>query len=196
MNAVLALEHQEFGESTNLAGVLTEKQSLFVKFYVELGGQVVKATEAAGYADGRFGYQLQRLPHVQAAIRVEQARLIMGEGASKAVGFMVKALDDAKMSGAVRFQCAKWLAEAAGHGLAAHRAALGLPPSDKPLSEMTLDELDAFIGAGKHAVTKLKEDRARTIEGQLVHSDARSDGVIDAQPVDPQGQGRCQAQPR
>lgn len=187
MNAVLALEHQEFGESNSIAGVLTEKQALFVKFYVELGGQVVKATEAAGYADGRFGYQLQRLPHVQAALRVEQSRVIMGEGASKAVRFMVNALDDPKMSGAVRFQAAKWLAEAAGHGLAAHRAALGLPASDKPLSEMTLDELDAFIGAGKHAVTKLKEDRARTIEGQLVHSDARSGDVIDAQPVDPKG---------
>lgn len=105
--------------------------------------------------------------------------MVLGGGV-KAVGWMVKALDDAKMAGAVRFQCAKWLAEAAGHGLAAQRATLGLPLEDKPISEMTLNELDAFIAAGKAATERIRQDRARTIEGDIVHNDARN-----SEPEDP-----------
>lgn len=114
-----------------------------------------------------------QLPHVQAAIRERTERMVLGGGV-KAVGWMVKALDDAKMAGAVRFQCAKWLAEAAGHGLAAQRATLGLPLEDKPISEMTLNELDAFIAAGKAATERIRQDRVRTIEGDIVRSDARN----------------------
>lgn len=100
-------------------------------------------------------------------------------GGSRGLRWMMDALDDQKLAGAVRFQCAKWLAEASGHGLAAQRAALGLPEQDKPLSEMTLDELDAFISAGKAATERLKQDRMRTIEGE-VRNDARNSDAQDA----------------
>lgn len=173
MNAMLR-PLDEF-EGDGAPGVLTEKQAEFARQFVLLGGQPMKAAEAAGYAGGRIGYQLTRLPHVQAAIRRETERMVM-EGGAKGVGWMVKALDDAKLPGAVRFQSAKWLAEAAGHGLAAQRAALGLPAQDKPLSDMTLDELDAFISAGKAGIERLKQDRERTIEGSVVRDDARNDG--------------------
>jgi hypothetical protein len=173
MNAMVRLD-EEAQEAAPIAGVLTDQQSLFARHYVELGGNAQKAAELAGYAGGRYGYQLARLPHVQAAIRREQERLVQ-EGGTKGLKWMVGALDEPKLSGAVRFQCARWLAEAAGHGLAAQRAALGLPASEKPLAEMTLDELDAFITAGKAGITRLKEERAKTIEGEVVRSDARSD---------------------
>lgn len=173
MNAVLRLDHDP-----ELAGVLTEKQAAFVRAMVRNGGNQTEAAREAGYGDpGARGWGLMQLPHVLAAIRAETERTMAGAGA-KAVGWMVKALDDQKLAGAVRFQCAKWLAEAAGHGLAAQRAALGLPAQDKPLTEMTLDELDAFISAGKAATTRLREERERTIDGQSIEvarSDARSD---------------------
>lgn len=176
MGAVMRLEHE--GVEPEPLGVLTAKQSEFVRQYVLLGGQPTKAAELAGYSQPHTrAYELQRLPHVQAAIRAEQERLVL-EGGAKGLRWMVTALDDQKLSGAVRFQCAKWLAEAAGHGLAAQRAALGLPGADKPLSEMTLDELDAFIAAGKAGVEHLKRERLaqqeRTIEGE-VRKDVRSD---------------------
>lgn len=112
--------------------------------------------------------------------------MLCGAGA-KAVGWMVKAMDDTKLPGAVRFQAAKWVAEASGHGLAAQQARLGLPAQDKPLSEMTLDELDAFISAGKQATERLRQERERTIEGNVVRSDARISDGGDAQAIDPQG---------
>lgn len=170
MNAVIRVE-----EAHEAAGMLTEKQAAFVGLYVELGGQQTKAAELAGYADpGASAYRLMRLSHVQAAIRGEQSRLVL-QGGAKGLKWMVGALDDPKLAGAVRFQAAKWLAEAAGHGLAAQRANLGLPPTDKPLSEMTLDELDTFIAAGKRAVDTLKQDRERTIEG-IAHNVAPDEG--------------------
>lgn len=178
MNAVLKLED---GVSIEPAyqGVLTDKQAEFARRYVQLGGSAEAAAIEAGYSGRTYGYQLTQLPHVQAAIRAEQERAVL-EGSTKGLRWMVKALDDAKLPGAVRFQCAKWLAEAAGHGLAAQRAQLGLPQTDKPLSEMRLDELDAFISAGKKATERLREERTRTIEGQVVPSDARSDDAESA----------------
>lgn len=174
MNAVLRPLEDDEGYSP--PGVLNEKQAAFARRYVELGGQAEQAAREAGYGDGKYGYQLTRLSHVQAAIRAEQSRLVL-EGGAKGLRWMVKALDDAKLPGAVRFQSAKWLAEAAGHGLAAQRAALGLPDSSKPLTEYTLDELDAFISAGKAGIERLKQERERTIEGSasVVRDDARSD---------------------
>lgn len=176
MGAVMRLDSEE--SSAPITGTLTDKQRLFVRALVRNGGNATGAAEEAGYGDPRSrGWELMQLPHVLAAIRAETERMMAGGGA-KAVGWMVKALDDTKLAGAVRFQCAKWLAEAAGHGLAAQRAALGLPGADKPLSEMTLDELDAFIAAGKAGVEHLKRERLaqqeRTIEGE-VRKDVRSD---------------------
>lgn len=183
MNAVMKIE-READDAGSVAGVLTAKQSEFVRQFVALGGQQGKAAMLAGYASpDPAAYQLMRLPHIQAAIRAEQARLVL-EGGAKGLRWMVGALDDPKLPGAVRFQSAKWLAEAAGHGLAAQRAQLGLPASDKPLSDMTLDELDAFIAAGKRGVEHMKaqaaEQAQKTIEGHVVRSDARSDEGEDA----------------
>lgn len=176
------------GEIADVRGVLTEMQAAFVRFYVSLGGDATKAADAAGYTHpGPRGYELTQKPHIQSAIRIEQGRLIVAEGATKSINFMIRAIDDQKLTGAVRFQSAKWLAEAAGHGLAAQRAMLGLPPQDKPLSEMTLDELDAFISAGKAATTRLKEERDRTIEGRVVRDDVRSNGADSAQASDHEG---------
>lgn len=175
MNAVLRPLDDD---DRDLMAVLTDKQREFVRQVTLTGGNQTKAAELAGYASpGSAGYALMQLPHIQAAVRAETERMLTGAGA-KAVGWMVKALDDPKLPGAVRFQSAKWLAEAAGHGLAAHRAALGMPPQDKPLSEMTLDELDAFISAGKAATERLRQDRERTIDGsaQVVRDDARNGG--------------------
>jgi hypothetical protein len=33
---------------------------------------------------------------------------------------------------------------------------MGLPPADKPLSEMTVDELAAFVEKGKNALENIK----------------------------------------
>jgi len=182
MNAMMQpIENDDSGERG--VSFLTGLQAAYVKEFVKNGANGTAAATVAGYKDAKqASWYLQQQPHIRAAIRAEQERVIMSKGATKAVGFMVSALDDKLLSGAVRFQCAKWLAEAAGHGLAAHRAALGLPDSEKPISEMTLAELDAFITAGKAATAKLKSS---IIEGQIGHDDTPDSQPTDAQDVDP-----------
>lgn len=102
----------------------------------------------------------------------------MTEGLTNALRFMVSAPMNEKLPGAVRFQASKWVMEAAGQGLAAQRAALGLPPEDKPLSEMSTAELDGLIGAMR---TRLLETRAQVIEGEA--RNLQPDGVAGATQV-------------
>lgn len=155
----------------------------FVKNLIA-GIKPAKAAALAGYAhpDQQANYLTKQL-NVQQALQRESQRVLMTEGLPNALTFMVSAPMNEKLPGAVRFQAAKWVMEAAGHGLAAQRAALGLPADDKPLSEMSTSELDGLIGAMR---TRLMETRAQVIEGEsrLVGSD----GVAgDAQVIDSQG---------
>lgn len=180
-------------------GALTEQQATFVREYVKNGGNAQLAVEAAGYSSKIYGYTLVKLPHIQAAIRAERERAIATEGASIAWATMKDLMQNPKYTGAVKFQAAKWTLEAAGSGLAAHRAALGLPDNDKPLSEMTLAELDAFMSAGKQALDTLREQRERVIEGVIVddaRDNARNPEGEDAQLIDLTGGDGSQSSPQ
>jgi hypothetical protein len=181
-------------------GALTEKQATFAKAYVQNGGNGMQAAADAGFSDPRTAsWRLLRLPHVQAAIRAERERAIATEGASIAWATMKDLMQNPKYTGAVKFQAARWTLEAAGSGLAAHRAALGLPDNDKPLSEMTLAELDAFMAAGKQALDTLREQRERVIEGVIVpdaRDNARNLEGEDAQPIDSTGGDSGQSSPQ
>ena len=172
---------------------LTDKQGQFVLAYVRNGGLATKAAEDAGYASPKnAAYDLLRLPHVLAAIRAERERSIHTEGANIAWATMKDLMQNPRYTGAVKFQAARWTLEAAGSGLAAPRAALGLPDQDKPLSEMTLAELDAFMSAGRQALETLKDQRERTIEGVVVvdaRNNARNSNAEDAQVTDLPGGG-------
>lgn len=144
---------------------LTEKQAEFVRLYAG-GMEQTKAARLAGYAQPTTdGYRLLQTQSVVAAINREAEHQLTTEGVRKATAFMIRAVDDPKLSGAVRISAAKWVLENAGHGLAAQRAALGLPVSDKPLSEMSLAELDTFLHAGITALEHVKAQEQRTIEG-------------------------------
>lgn len=165
---------------------LTEKQALFVKALVA-GHKQGQAAEMAGY----IGYpdsnasRLVRLPHIQRAIQRETERRLLAEGVPAALQFMVTAPGDKKLPGAVRYQCAKWVMEAAGHGLAAQRAALGLPGDDKPLDEMSVGELEAFLSAGQSAIAAIKS-RDGIIDGSARNVEASTMGEL-AQAIDPKG---------
>jgi len=166
---------------------LTAKQQAFVKALVA-GHKQGKAAEVAGYIyPDESASHLVRLPHIQRAVQRETERRLLTEGVPAALEFMVSAPSDKKLPGAVRYQCAKWVMEAAGHGLAAQRAALGLPGDDKPLDQMSVGELEAFLSAGQSAIAAIKardgiiDHDARNVEGSTL-------GQI-AQVVDPKGDG-------
>lgn len=175
------------GELPYGSGNLTDKQAAFVKAVVA-GHKQGKAAEIAGYSyPDENATRLVRLPHIQRAIQRETERRLLTEGVPAALEFMVSAPGDKKLPGAVRYQCAKWVMEAAGHGLAAQRAALGLPGEDKPLDQMSVGELEAFLSAGQSAIAAIKA-RDGIIDHDARNVEASTLGQI-AQVVDPKGDG-------
>ena len=83
-------------------------------------------------------------------------------------------MTDETAPAAARVSAAKWALEAAGYGLEAQKAQLKLGiGEDKPLSEMTADELADFI-------VRRTDERKRAI-------DAQTNPTIDAEVVEDQG---------
>lgn len=170
------IDGEGFDDRTDHRG-LTAKRRKFVN-NVLLGLKPAKAAEVAGYScPAQAANYLTNQLSIQNAIQRESQRVLMTEGLSNSLRFMVSAPGNEKLPGAVRFQAAKWVMEAAGHGLAAQRAALGLPDSDKPLSEMSITELDAFLAAGRGAIAQIKANEMRTIEGESRNIDTDGVGV-------------------
>jgi hypothetical protein len=183
LNAVMKAE--ETGEGGLYRdGSLTERQQDFVKRLVS-GVPQGKAAAMAGYTHpDQEASRLVRLPHIQAAIQRETSRVLLTDGVQNSLRFMVNAPMNEKLPGAVRFQSAKWVLENAGQGLAAQRAALGLPAEDKPLSEMSTSELDGLIDAMRN---RLQQTRAQVIEGEA--RNAHSDGVaVQTQVIEHKGE--------
>jgi len=148
-----------------------------VKHYSN-GVTQTKAAELAGYSNpGTDAWRLLQTPSILDAITRHAQQRLITEGQQAALAFMIKGPSNEKLPGAVRFQCAKWVMEAAGHGLAAQRAALGLPADDKPLSEMSITELDAFLAAGRGAIAQMQSDKMRTIDGNARNIAPDGEGV-------------------
>jgi hypothetical protein len=134
---------------------LNESQSVFVREYVANGGDRQKAARLAGYSDPRTeGYRLLNTQKVRDAIRLEQERVLACEGGSKALAAMMTLLGD-ETPHSVRFQAARWILEAAGHGMAANPAGVWGSPREKPLSEMDSGELEEFVRWGRECFPQI-----------------------------------------
>jgi hypothetical protein len=155
-------------------GVLTSKQRRFVGAIVTNGGNQSAAAIDAGYQNpSKDACRLMTLPHVKSAIREGVEAMICSAGA-KSVGWMIKALDDMALPGATRYAAAKWLAEAAGFGLAVQRAQIDAQNAESvDPSNMTLAQLDDLARRLERSITTLKaEDQA--IPGEVVRSQDRT----------------------
>lgn len=84
------------------------------------------------------------------AVRVEQSRVLVGDLANAALGVLRTAMTSEDVPWGVRVQAAKTVLDRAGH--IAPKAAEPPRAGDKPLSEMTADELEAFIRRGREAL--------------------------------------------
>jgi phage terminase small subunit len=121
---------------------LTPKQRLFVDALVRHGCTATKAAQMAGYSVARqAAYDLQHLPHVAAAIRLERQRYISGELANVATGTLREILIDKEAPASARVQAARTVLEMSGDIGKAKRT----DDDDRPLSEMTADELARLI---------------------------------------------------
>lgn len=121
---------------------LTPKQRAFVLQLVRTGTNPTNAAREAGYSDaGTSAYDLMRLPHVAAAIRLERERYVSGELANVATGTLHAILVDKAAPAAARVQAARTVLEMSGEIGKAKRSA----EDERPLSEMTAEELAGLI---------------------------------------------------
>jgi len=140
---------------------LTQKQALFVESFATGGVTQTEAARRAGYtAPTVDAVRLVRVPHVQKAIKEMRARAIETEGATLAYNTLVDCMKPGN-PGSVRVAAAKLMWQAAGI-LEKHGAA-----GDKPLQEMSADELRAVIDACDGAMAKVA-DSARPIKPAVI----------------------------
>ena len=147
---------------------LTPMQREFVSALVRNGCSPTKAAEMAGYSTARrAAYELQQLPHVAAAIRFERARYISGELANIATGTLRNILTDSEAPAAARVQAARTVLEMSGEIGRGKKDA----DEDKPLSEMTPDELTRLIDRW----TEERASLAKPVAAEVVEVVARAD---------------------
>lgn len=121
---------------------LTDQQTSFVEQLVSNGCTQTEAARRAGYADpGMEAWRLMRKPHVIAAVREHRERLISGSLANVAAETFREVMENKAYPAAARVAAARAVWEAAGHFSGADKN----KGQDRPLNEMTEDELRAFI---------------------------------------------------
>ena len=154
-------------------------QRVFVTKLVRTGTNPTDAARQAGYADaGVSAHNLVRLPHVQAAIRMERQRFISGELANIATGTLRDILTDTEAPASARVQAARTVLEMSGDIGKSKRD----DDEDRPLSELSADELTRMIDKW----TEEKSALAKPIDAQ----------VIDAQVIEMAGLAQPMAQPK
>ena len=150
---------------------LTEKQAAFVREYVSNGGNATKAAQSAGYsakAARITGYGLLKIPHVLAAVRLEQVQKLGGRLSTLALDTLEQLMTDKQVSGAVRLEAAKTVLDRAGMPSRAAPQAPG-EGAPKALTDMTVDELDVFIQQGSAAISKMRD--AQALPGEAARVD-------------------------
>lgn len=148
-------------------GGLTKKQQKFIHAYVEGGGNGQAAARAAGYRvsthGGRTVHRLLSDPLIRQAIHNERERRIGTKLASSALSVLEGLMTSPETPAPVRYQSARTVLQMAGHGAA--EQASTQTPIDRPLVELSLAELEAFVRDGEallrvaQAASKATPDR-------------------------------------
>ena len=130
-------------------GTLTKMQRDFVRDFVRNGGNGTAALRSAGYRTAHPGKQLYRLmncPVVRHAIHQERDKLIGGKLANEALAVLGELMHDKATPAPVRYQSARTILQMAGHG--AGQKADPSSPIDRPLVELSIEELEVFVKDG------------------------------------------------
>ena len=166
-------------------GTLTSKQRAFVREYVRNGGNGAAAMRAAGYRTAHPAkgvYRLLNCPVMRHAIHQEREKLIEGKLANSALSVLEELMNNRETPAPVRYQSARTVLQMAGHGAGAEREA----PAhiDRPLIEMSVEELESFVKDGEtllrvaQAAARVQQDRARQ---PMVEGTARINGEESSQ---------------
>ena len=168
---------------------LTEMQAKFVEAYVENGGNGTQAAITAGYSPDCARVQAQQnLERPKIRLAVEQLRdnKIKTDGATRAWQTMYSMLIDPAAPAQARFQAARWVLEASGHGLSAVAAGLqlGLQRSKRELSQMSVQELEDLIRNGQASFESIKTTVKTVVRGHEKAQEINGQPVIDVKPED------------
>jgi hypothetical protein len=142
---------------------LTEKQKAFVE-HIAQGVKPTAAARLAGYAaDSSASLRVQASrnlsnPAIHKAAFADRERQLHGPLAKVALATLSAVMQDESAPAAARIQAARWTLESAGHGLAAQLGAarLGLD-GDKPISQLSIADLEAMAEAHKAAIATLRD---------------------------------------
>ena len=160
---------------------LTEKQRLFIREYVSQSGNRSAAAKSAGISRASADYYLG-VPHVIDEIYRMRDAWLRTDLAQQAGAVLAGLLNSETTPAMVRYQAARYVLEMAGHEKPQQNQALN---NDKPLTEMTIEELQTFINAGTGALKDLKNQRLKTIDGDVVRTaDSPGSAQDDAQVPD------------
>lgn len=150
---------------------LTEKQAAYVAAFVANGGFAGAAAAKAGYEfPEQESWRLGTLPHVRAAIAAEVERRIAGEAAAAGVGVLLAVARDTGAPASARVAAGRGLLDAAGLLNRDRQKQSG--QDSKPLSQMSISELEAFIAGGLKEVEA--REAARTVDGHAIAVEADS----------------------
>jgi hypothetical protein len=166
---------------------LTEMQAKFVEAYVENGGNGTQAAITAGYSQDCARVQAQQnleRPKIRLAVEQLRDQKIKTDGATRAWQTMYNMLNDPSAPAQARFQAARWVLEASGHGLSAVAAGLqlGLQRSKKDLSNMSIHELEELIRQGQATFESVKTTVKTVVRGHEKSQEINGLPVIDVPP--------------
>jgi hypothetical protein len=166
---------------------LTEMQAKFVEAYVENGGNGTQAAITAGYSQDCARVQAQQnleRPKIRLAVEQLRDQKIKTDGATRAWQTMYNMLNDPSAPAQARFQAARWVLEASGHGLSAVAAGLqlGLQKSKKDLSQMSIHELEELIRNGQASFESIKTTVKTVVKGHEKSLEIDGRPVIDVPP--------------
>ena len=152
---------------------LTAKQAAFVRNYAINGHSQTEAARLAGYGDpGRRAHELMRLPSVRAALQAARETAI-ADLATLGLARLRTILENPKPEtlGEKQLQAkvAVQMLELAGHSPAKRGDAAR--QEEKPLAEMSVEELEAFIRRGRQA---LDSAAAPILDGEAVTLDGEA----------------------
>lgn len=135
------------------------------------------AAEAIGY-NRASAYRLAATPAVARAIQAEIARLLVTEAAPLAFNQVRKILKDDSTSPRVRADLATKVLQLAGVGQRHAESAI-----DKPLNEMSSEELRTYVERNRAEIDRLESELAARAKEVSVPDSEPSAGADEAKPL-------------
>lgn len=134
---------------------LSPQEAAFVRNVVRNGKSPGDAALAAGYTAYEEGWQLLRRPRIAAAVHHELQRVLTVELAPVSLRVLRDLLEDTATPARTRADIGRHLLQMAGYGQEKTRS-----DEMKPLSEMSADEMRAYLSKNQAEIDRIEAELA------------------------------------